>query len=191
MSSPLFAKAKAGAVQTQSPVGSGLSPRGFDTNSSPAVAPHRVQQISFARPPGPGTGQSVVQMNGDGKKRSNFMDAMHGLFGSKTGPLPQGPRSQLDSHLRQYDDPEPFTSSVDFVNKGLGVNTSAPLPQDKANKYMHDTTAVQQGTMSNSYAFGSSAWDWAKRGNYTAASMNFLGMMASGAHDHQKMKRFY
>ncbi|MEM8997426.1 MAG: hypothetical protein AAGF23_21760 [Acidobacteriota bacterium] len=196
MTSPLYAPAtRAAATETRTAAGSPSSRprsvgpgRSFEAGGAATSASHRLSQVSFARPGG-GTGGVVQRCKH--KKQRNFMDAMAGLFGSKTGPLPQGPRSDLDTHLRQYDRPEPFTGAVDFVNKGLGVNTDAPLPEDKAKKYMHDTAAVQSGDMSNSYAFGSSAYDWMKRGNFTAAFMNLGGMMAAGAYDHQKMKRGY
>lgn len=110
---------------------------------------------------------------------SDTADAYRAVRGSQTGPLNEGPRSDLASHLQKYPNPQFFTKKLGEVNRGLGLNTSAPLPDDKAKKYIHDSSMVESGQMLGSTAFFRSSADWLGRGNYPAFALNALGGMAS------------
>ena len=121
---------------------------------------------------------------------STFHDVFKALNGSKTGPLPQGPRSDLDASLRGHTTKKLFTAMLDETNKGLGINTSVPLPPDKAAIYADHATRVQRGSMSSTEAFARSSYDWAKRGDSPGAVANGFGTvfaaLSEGMEAHRK-----
>lgn len=119
----------------------------------------------------------------DRHKPSTFSDVFSAFTGSKTGPLDKGPRSELDSSLRQYTHKKLFTFGLDMTNKGLGINTDVPLPPDKADIYKRDARRVQAGEMSSTTAFSHSAVDWAKRGDIPGMVMNTLGAMGAAVYE--------
>ena len=123
---------------------------------------------------------------------STFYDVYKAFTGSKTGPFNQGSRNDLDTSLRQYPRKKLFTEMLDMTNRGLGMNTGVPLPQDKSDIYKEHAKRVQNGTMSSTEAFGRSTFDWARRGDIPGTVMNGLGTMFSlmyeGMEEHRKRK---
>lgn len=112
---------------------------------------------------------------GDTDYGKNLSDAWAGFSGPKIGPMPEG-RSELDGILRQYPQKNFFPWAVDHVNKGMGINTDAPLPASKSSEYIDSVNKVQSGDMTNTAAFYKSSRNWLKHGNYPAALLNLGGM---------------
>lgn len=118
----------------------------------------------------------------------NITDAFKALYplGLSQGPL-DSDRSQLEdvsSRSSSF-----FGKSVDMVNRNLGTRTDAVLPPKKKKEYMKNIPLVDSGEMSNSSAFASSAYNWAKEGNLPAMGLNLLGFLASGSIDSMNYKK--
>lgn len=116
-------------------------------------------------------------------------DTIKRYFGTRSGPMQEGPRDQLESPLRQRAASEPFTKSLFYVNRQLGMKGDNTLTDADAKRYVALQADVEAHRASNSYAFGSSAVYWGQQRKWGGATLNTLGWVASGALDHQNMKR--
>lgn len=116
--------------------------------------------------------------------RQHTMDAINSvpgaLRGNAVGPLRSGPRSELDTAMRQHPNMQPFTMAVHGVNRSMDIHApNAKLPKSKLASYIRDVARVQNGEISNTRAFASSAVGWAREGNAPAAALNAAGAVAA------------
>lgn len=162
-------------VATQSTDSPGRDDLG-STRSNTSVSSDRAQALGHHLRTPTATGAAPIQRGGFGEHWQNLRKAW---TGPQVGPLPSGPREDLDGHLRRQGVTQPFSYGLYRTNRGYGLNTNEALPQDKADSYKKLSSEVESGQRSNSSAFFSSSWDWAKRGHVPGATANLMGGMLS------------